>query len=82
MAQRGRGTGRAPDWVRLGLEDIVAKRRDAPYRSGTCSSWVKAKTSEMEGGEPAGIAVEFRHVQPTGAVGEGVTEADGRKGHD
>jgi bifunctional non-homologous end joining protein LigD len=29
---------------RMGLEGVVSKRRDAPYRSGTMSSWVKVKT--------------------------------------
>jgi bifunctional non-homologous end joining protein LigD len=32
--------------ARLGLEGIVAKRRNAPYRSGTRSGWIKVKTSE------------------------------------
>jgi bifunctional non-homologous end joining protein LigD len=32
--------------TRRGLEGIVAKRKDAPYRSGTRSGWVKVKTSE------------------------------------
>jgi bifunctional non-homologous end joining protein LigD len=32
--------------ARLGLEGIVAKRRDSPYRSGTSSGWIKVKTSE------------------------------------
>jgi len=27
----------------LGVEGIVAKRRDRPYRSGRCSDWVKVK---------------------------------------
>jgi bifunctional non-homologous end joining protein LigD len=31
---------------RRGLEGIVAKRKDAPYRLGTRSGWVKVKTSE------------------------------------
>ena len=31
----------APSW-----RTIVAKRKDAPYRPGTRSSWVKVKTSE------------------------------------
>lgn len=29
---------------RLGLEGIVSKRRDAPYRSGPSSDWLKIKT--------------------------------------
>ena len=32
--------------ARLGLEGIVAKRRDSPYRSGTRSGWIKVKTPE------------------------------------
>jgi bifunctional non-homologous end joining protein LigD len=30
----------------LGLEGIVAKRRDRPYRSGRCADWVKVKNPE------------------------------------
>jgi bifunctional non-homologous end joining protein LigD len=29
---------------RMGLECVVSKRRDAPYRSGSECSWVKVKT--------------------------------------
>ena len=28
---------------RMGLEDIVAKRRDSRYRSGRCREWIKMK---------------------------------------
>jgi hypothetical protein len=34
--------------VRLGLEGIVAKRKDAAYRSGSRSGWIKVKTSEWK----------------------------------
>jgi ATP-dependent DNA ligase len=27
----------------MGLEGIVAKRRDLPYRSGRCKTWIKVK---------------------------------------
>jgi bifunctional non-homologous end joining protein LigD len=37
---------------RRGLEGIVAKRKDAPYRSGTRSGWVKVKNVGVEGREP------------------------------
>jgi bifunctional non-homologous end joining protein LigD len=30
----------------MGLEGIVAKRRDKPYRSGRCSDWIKIKNPE------------------------------------
>jgi bifunctional non-homologous end joining protein LigD len=33
---------------RRGIEGIVAKRRDAPYRSGTRSGWIKVKTPEWK----------------------------------
>ena len=31
---------------RLGLEGIVSKRRDAPYRSGRSGTWLKVKNRE------------------------------------
>ena len=34
--------------TRVGLEGIVAKRRDAPYRSGTRSGWIKVMTPEWK----------------------------------
>jgi bifunctional non-homologous end joining protein LigD len=34
--------------IRLGLEGIVCKRKDAPYRSGPRSGWVKIKTAEWK----------------------------------
>ena len=33
---------------RMGLEGIVSKRIDAPYRSGSCSTWLKSKNPESE----------------------------------
>jgi bifunctional non-homologous end joining protein LigD len=30
----------------LGLEGIVSKRRDAPYRSGRCADWIKVKNPD------------------------------------
>jgi ATP-dependent DNA ligase len=29
---------------RNGLEGVVSKRRDTPYRSGECRDWMKVKT--------------------------------------
>jgi bifunctional non-homologous end joining protein LigD len=34
--------------IRLSLEGIVCKRQDAPYRSGTCSGWIKIKTDQWK----------------------------------
>jgi ATP-dependent DNA ligase len=36
------------DCTRLGLEGIVAKRKDGPYRSGARSGWIKVKTDEWK----------------------------------
>ena len=30
---------------RCGLEGVVSKRRDSPYRSGACRDWLKIKTT-------------------------------------
>jgi bifunctional non-homologous end joining protein LigD len=30
----------------MGLEGILAKRRDNPYRSGRCANWIKVKNPE------------------------------------
>jgi ATP-dependent DNA ligase len=29
-----------------GLEGVVSKRRDKPYRSGKCADWVKVKNPD------------------------------------
>jgi ATP-dependent DNA ligase len=31
---------------KLGLEGIVSKRKDSPYRSGRCPDWLKMKNSD------------------------------------
>jgi bifunctional non-homologous end joining protein LigD len=45
-------TGRGPDFFRhacrFGVEGIVSKRRDRPYRPGRGSSWVKVKCANRE----------------------------------
>jgi len=35
--------------VKLGLEGIVAKRKDAPYRSGRVESWLKLNGPRARG---------------------------------
>ncbi len=39
---------------KMGLEGIVSKRRDAPYRAGRCKSWLKIKNPKS----PAMMRVE------------------------
>jgi bifunctional non-homologous end joining protein LigD len=36
---------------RMGLEGIVSKRREQPYRSGPNSGWIKVKTATLARGE-------------------------------
>jgi hypothetical protein len=46
--QTRRSESQALACARLGLEGIVAKRKDAPYRSGTRSGWIKVRTPEWK----------------------------------
>jgi bifunctional non-homologous end joining protein LigD len=39
---------------KLGLEGIVSKRRDSPYRSGSSSDWLKSKKPACEASEKRG----------------------------
>jgi bifunctional non-homologous end joining protein LigD len=41
---------------RLGLEGVVSKRRDLPYRSGRVKSWLKIKNPKS----PAALRIEDR----------------------
>jgi bifunctional non-homologous end joining protein LigD len=83
--------GDGPDVARaaceLGLEGIVAKVRDAPYRSGRSETWLKikcTKTAEfvVTGFEPDGrtgvrsLEIAERigsKLEPAGSVGSGLT---------
>jgi ATP-dependent DNA ligase len=42
---------------RMGLEGIVSKRIDAPYRSGPSKTWLKAKTPLSETVRCVGAAI-------------------------
>ena len=49
---------------RMGLEGIVAKRRDAPYRSGRCADWIKTKNMAhpaIEGAMLIALSKRVRH---------------------
>ena len=45
----------------LGLEGIVAKRRDSPYRSGRQEAWLKVKCTKVEPFAVTGYDPEGRH---------------------
>ena len=46
QAQSSAGSKSAKHGCRMGLEGIVSKRPDTPYRSGPSRTWVKAKNPE------------------------------------
>lgn len=77
----------------LGLEGVIAKRRDAPYRSGRSGDWLKIKCVQSEsfaiiGYEPSAIALggigrllvaarKGDDLVYVGGVGTGFTQASG-----
>ena len=77
----------------LGLEGVIAKRRDAPYRSGRSGDWLKIKCIQSEsfaiiGYEPSAIALggigrlllaarKGDELVYVGGVGTGFTHASG-----
>lgn len=77
----------------LGLEGVIAKRRDAPYRSGRSGDWLKIKWIQSEsfaivGYEPSTIALggigrlllaaqKGDDLVYVGGVGTGFTQASG-----
>ena len=50
----GRGATIFAHACKLGLEGIVSKRRDLPYRSGRCRAWAKVKNPAS----PAMVRIE------------------------
>jgi DNA polymerase-1 len=78
--------------VAMGLEGIVSKRREAPYRSGRSRSWVKTKSVRREelvvvgyaarGGSFMSLHVgrrSGRHLVYAGQVGTGFSRATAAK---
>ncbi len=77
----------------LGLEGIVAKVRDAPYRSGRSETWLKIKCTRTEAFEVVGfdpdgragvrsidiVRRKGRKLEPAGSVGSGLTLTSSRE---
>ncbi|GAU86692.1 ATP-dependent DNA ligase [Bosea sp. BIWAKO-01] len=79
----------------MGLEGIIAKRRDAPYRSGRGSEWLKIRCVQSEGFaiigyEPSGVALggigrlllaarKGERLSYVGGVGTGFTERSAKE---
>jgi bifunctional non-homologous end joining protein LigD len=53
---------------KLGLEGIVSKRKDAPYRSGRNGDWIKTKCSERQEFVIAGYEASSNDAQAIGAL--------------
>jgi bifunctional non-homologous end joining protein LigD len=75
----------------MGLEGIVAKQRDAPYRSGYVESWIKVKCTKTESFAVIGYeavrggvrSLRVAHLVdgalvPAGSVGSGLTHETAR----
>jgi bifunctional non-homologous end joining protein LigD len=52
----------------MGLEGIVSKRADAPYRSGRGGEWIKTKCSDRQEFVVAGFAPSTAHRRAVGAL--------------
>lgn len=61
---------------RMGLEGIVSKRRDAPYRSGRGHDWLKSKCVAREEFVIAGFTPSTAMKRAIGALVLGVYEGD------
>jgi bifunctional non-homologous end joining protein LigD len=61
---------------RLGLEGIVSKLRDSPYRSGRGKSWIKSKCSARQEFVVAGFVPSTAADQAIGSLVLGVYEGD------
>ena len=61
---------------RLGLEGIVSKLRDSPYRSGRGKSWIKSKCSDRQEFVVAGFVPSTAADKAIGSLVLGVYEGD------
>jgi len=60
----------------MGLEGIIAKRSDAPYRSGRGHDWLKVKCSDRQEFVVAGFAPSTADSRAVGALVLGVYDGD------
>jgi bifunctional non-homologous end joining protein LigD len=61
---------------RLGLEGVVSKRLDAPYRSGRSQSWLKAKCTQRQEFVIAGYVPSTASREAVGSLVVGYREGD------
>jgi len=61
---------------KLGLEGIISKRADAPYRSGRGHDWLKTKCSDRQEFVIAGFAPSTADAHAIGALVLGINDKD------
>jgi bifunctional non-homologous end joining protein LigD len=66
---------------RAGLEGLIAKRRDAPYRSTRSESWLKLKCQRRQEFVIGGFTLRARSRDEIGSLRLGVFDAEGRLRH-
>jgi bifunctional non-homologous end joining protein LigD len=71
----GDGVAMARHACRLGLEGIVCKRRNAPYRSGRTGAWLKVKCTVSEDVVIAGYVPSSTSARAIGSLVVGQMEA-------
>jgi bifunctional non-homologous end joining protein LigD len=88
---RGDGPAMLKAACEMGIEGIVAKRTDAPYRSGYVETWIKVKCTKTESFAVLGYeavrggirSLKVAHLvdgalKPAGSVGSGLTHETAR----
>lgn len=70
----GEGTAMVQEVCSLGLEGIVSKRRDLPYRSGRHANWLKAKCIQTDEFVIGGYLVSSVDAKAVGALALGTFE--------
>lgn len=74
----GNGPAFLSEACRAGLEGVVSKRRDRPYRSGRTAAWVKSKCTKRQEFVVGGFTDPEGSRQGVGALLLGVYDADKR----
>lgn len=74
----GSGPRMFEESCRLGLEGIISKKRDAPYKAGRADTWLKTKCVRRQEFVVGGFTDPEGSRQGIGALLVGVTADDGR----
>jgi bifunctional non-homologous end joining protein LigD len=78
---RGQGPQFFANAKRMGLEGVVSKRRNAPYRPGRTTDWLKTKAVHRQEFVVCGFIFREGTQDQVGSLILGVRSAPGPKGH-